>query len=258
VLVLAGPSSHPPGTHEVQAGARVVGHCLNQLGVEAQVGEAWPDDPAALATVRGLVFIGDVFPPMRWKDSPRILAEIGALMKRGGGLACLHYATGLRKEDVGPNGEHPLMDWLGGYFSTGGATHHRSVAKVFSNVTFTSAAPKHVISRGWKPFTVDDEPYYNNYLGPRATVLLHADLPPEAPKKEAVAWCTERADGGRGFAAVIPHFFRNWQNEDLRRFVLNGVVWSHGGKVPKGGVKTALPGLEEFKPESVEPRLRRK
>lgn len=28
VLILVGPSTHPPGTHEVAAGGRLVAHCL--------------------------------------------------------------------------------------------------------------------------------------------------------------------------------------------------------------------------------------
>ena len=61
------------------------------------------------------------------------------------------------------------------------------------------------MSRGWREFTVDDEPYYNNYFGPdgnrsaaNVTQFATAMLPPEAPKREVVAWGTNRTDGGRG------------------------------------------------------------
>ena len=55
-------------------------------------------------------------------------------------------------------------------------------------------------------------------------------------------------------------FYKNWADEDLRRFILNGIVWSAGLEVPAGGVKTSLPNLASFKPESVEyvPRQRKK
>ena len=61
-----------------------------------------------------------------------------------------------------------------------------------------------MLLRGWKTFTLTDEPYYNNYFGPhgltdRTTPLATAMLPPDAPKPETVAWCTERpTDHGRG------------------------------------------------------------
>jgi type 1 glutamine amidotransferase len=152
---------------------------------------------------------------------------------------------------------------MGGYFATG-TPHHRSVAKVFRSVTITPAAKAHPVSRGWREFTLDDEPYYNNYFGtdgnkPAANVTPFATamLPPEAPNREVVAWGTQRRDGGRGFAIVMPHFYKNWANEDLRRFILNGIVWASRLDVPPAGVRTPAPNLLRFAPESVEPKPRR-
>ena len=77
-------------------------------------------------------------------------------------------------------------------------------------------------------------------------------LPPDAPKREAVAWGIERADGGRGFGVVMPHFYKNWGHDDVRRFLLNGIVWTAKLEVPPEGVTTAPPDLKKFEPESVE------
>ncbi len=77
-------------------------------------------------------------------------------------------------------------------------------------------------------------------------------LPPDAPKRETVAWSVERQDGGRGFGIVMPHFYKNWSNDDSRRFILNGIVWTVKLTVPAGGVDTAKPDLGAFDPESVE------
>src|SRR6476620_6455849 len=48
ILILVGPSTHPPGSHEVAAGGRLVAHCLeraeNVPGIQAEVITAWPDD----------------------------------------------------------------------------------------------------------------------------------------------------------------------------------------------------------------------
>jgi type 1 glutamine amidotransferase len=192
-------------------------------------------------------------------DSAAILTQLGAMMKRGCGIVCVHYATGLRAEDVGDDGAHPLLGWLGGYFATR-CKHHQSIAKIYPAATITPAAAGHPVSRGWKEFTLNDEPYINNYFGgegnallPGVTVLATSMLPPEVPKSERVAWCIERADGGRGFGIVMPHFYRNWKNEDLRRFILNGIVWTAKLDVPAGGVQTVLPDLATFAPASVEP-----
>jgi len=264
VLIVEGPSKHPPGTHEVAAGARLMKDCLERMknvsGVAAEVVTAWPSDLASVATV---VFIGDVFPPLRMPESDRIMKDLDAMMKRGCGIVCIHFATGLQAKDLPPSGDHPLLRWMGGYFSTGGAAHHKSVARVFPSVTITPAAAAHPICRGWKEFTLPEEPYYNNYFGPDGnrmapgvTALATAMLPPEAPKSEVVAWSVERADGGRGFAVVMPHFYKTWKDDDFRRFALNGIVWSAKLAVPKGGVKTAAPDLAAFAPASIEPKAR--
>lgn len=266
ILIVAGPSSHPPGTHEVQAGARLLKFCVEHMtnvsGAQVDLWEEWPQDQKLLGAVQSVVFIGDIFPPMRLPDPPKILASLGAMMARGCGLTCLHYATGLRADDVAADGEHPLLHWIGGYFATSNR-HHQSVAKVFPACTITPAAPKHPITSGWREFTVAEEPYYRNYFGPNGnrmapnvTALATSMLPPEAPQREVVAWCTERKDGGRGVGIVMPHFYRNWASEDMRRFVLNAVVWTAKLKVPRGGVQTAPPDLAAFTPESVEPRPR--
>ncbi len=263
VLVIVGPSTHPPGTHEVAAGGRLLEYCLNHLanvpGVKAEVFFDWPKDAAVLEAARTLVFIGDIFPPQRLPESKTILAQLDAMMRRGCGLVCVHYATGLRNEDVPPGGGHPLLEWMGGYFATK-CDHHQSIAKIYPAATITPAAPAHPISRGWRAFTLNDEPYINNYFGrdgnrPAANVLTFAtsQLPPNAPQRETVAWGVERPGGGRGFGIVMPHFFRNWAIEDLRRFILNGIVWSAGLEVPAGGVQTTLPALATFAPVSVEP-----
>jgi type 1 glutamine amidotransferase len=266
VLIVIGPSTHPPGTHEVAASGRLLAHALgnmnNMPGVTAQVVDEWPSDPAVRRTASSIVFIGDIFPPMRMPDPTRTLADVAEMMARGAGMVCIHYATGLRAEDVADDGAHPLLHWTGGYFATRGK-HHQSVAKVFPSVTITPAASAHPVSRGWRGFTLPEEPYYNNYFGgpgnallPGVTALATSMLPPEAPQREVVAWGIERPDGGRGFGIVMPHFYRNWRDEDLRRFILNGIVWTAKLEVPRDGVQTRSPDLAAFAPESVEPKPR--
>lgn len=268
VLIVVGPSTHPPGTHEVAAGGRLMQHCLQHMdnlpGVRANVVDAWPHEQPWLERVRSLVFIGDIFPPQRMPETDAILAEIGRMMGRGCGIACIHYATGLRAEDVAADGEHPLLHWMGGYFATR-CPHHQSTAKVFEAATIEPAAADHPVSRGWQAFTLHDEPYINNYFGPdgnrpgkRVTVLATSQLPPESPRAEAVAWGIEREDGGRGFGVVMPHFYRNWSDDSLRRLILNGLVWSAGYEVPADGVRTSPPELTAFGAAAVDPQPRKK
>lgn len=261
VLIVVGPSKHPPGSHEVAAGGRLMKHCIENMsnlpGIKADVVEGWPDKDLRDATST-VVFIGDTFPANRLPNAPQNLADLDAMMQRGCGIVCVHYATGLLGEDVTPEGDHPLLRWMGGYFANRSCKHHESFAKIFPAATITPAATAHPTLRGWKEFTLHDEPYTNNFFGrgnimaPNVTTLATSMLPPENPKRETVAWCVERADSGRGFGIVMPHFYKNWRVDDLRRFILNGIVWTARLEVPAEGLQTSSPDLAAFKPESIE------
>jgi type 1 glutamine amidotransferase len=263
VLIVVGPTDHPPGTHEVASGGRLMKHCLETManvpGVKADVVYEWPSQTLrdGASTV---VFIGDTFPANRLPNPAQNLADLDAMMRRGCGIVCVHYATGLLGKDVTPKGDHPLLRWVGGYFANRSCKHHESFAKIFPAAKITAAAPQHPVARGWREFTVNDEPYTNNYFGPgnqlapNVTTFATSLLPPNAPKVETVAWGIERADGGRGFAIVMPHFYKNWRQDDLRRFILNGIVWTAKLEVPAEGVQTATPDLAAFAPVSIEPQ----
>ena len=262
ILIVVGPSKHPPGSHEVAAGGRLLKHCVESMttvpGVKADAVEGWPN-AAQREAAASIVFIGDFFPPNRLPNAAQNLTDLDAMMRRGCGIVCVHYATGIHGDDVKADGDHPLLRWIGGYFANRTCSHHESIAKIFPAATISPAAPTHPVSRGWKEFTLHDEPYINNYFGPgnvmapNVTALATSMLPPESPKRETVAWCIERPDGGRGFGIVMPHFYKNWRHDDLRRFILNGIAWTAKLDVPAEGVQTTLPDLSTFNPAAIEP-----
>lgn len=258
VLVVVGPTNHPPGTHEVAAGGRLLKHCLEAAKLKCDVVSEWPENgEKAFADVASVVFIGDLFPPEVMPNRDTIMKHLTAMTKRGCGIVCVHYATGLEAKHVSAEGDHPLLQWTGGYFATR-CNHHKSVARVFKEATIEPAKADHPILRGWRAFTLHDEPYINNYFGKdgpakNVTTLATAMLPPEKPKAEVVAWAAERADTGRGAGVVMPHFYRCWQIDDLRTLILNAILWTAKQEVPKDGVRVKLPDLTTFKPAAVEP-----
>ncbi len=265
VLIVVGPSKHPPGTHEVAAGGKLLKHCLEAVEkprLKADVITEWPDNgDKAFADVASVVFIGDMFPPEVMPNRDAIMKNLTTMTKRGCGIVCVHYATGLEAKHVSAEGDHPLLQWMGGYFATR-CNHHKSVARVFKEATIEPAKADHPVLQGWKTFTLHDEPYINNYFGKdgpakNVTALATAMLPPEKPNKETVAWAVDRADGGRGFGVVMPHFYRCWQIEDLRMMILNGILWTAKQDVPKGGARVKLQDLTTFKPASVEPGMKK-
>jgi len=265
ILFIAGPCQHPPGTHEAAAGARLLKYCVeNAEGVQpvrAEISYAWPKDDRLLDETATIVFTGDLFPPERMDEPAAIKGKLAALMDRGCGIVCVHYATGLRAQHVAEDGDHPLLRWLGGYFASG-CPHHRSTARVCT-ATVIPEKGDHPVLRGWQTFTFDDEPYWNNYFGkeglaPNVTPLASSMLPPEKPQRQIVAWAVERTDGGRGVGIVLPHFFRSWRVDDLRILVLNSIWWTARLDVPPEGVKCSLPELATFEPGSVDPKPRPK
>ena len=266
VLIIVGPSDHPPGSHEVAAGGRLMADCIehatNVQDIDADVITSWPTDRSLLDTAKTVVFIGDTFPGERLPDSDAVMRDLQTMMGRGCGIVCVHYATGLRAEDVAEDGDHPLLNWMGGYFATR-CKHHQSVARIYAEAKIEPGADDHPLKRGWRTFTVNDEPYINNYFGQdgnrlavNVTPIAVSMLPPENPRKEIVAWAVDRKDGGRGFGIVMPHFYRNWKQEDLRKLIMNGIVWTAGHDVPADGVVTPAPELAKYDPAAIEPKPR--
>jgi type 1 glutamine amidotransferase len=281
VLVVAGPTNHPPGTHEIAASARLLKHAIEaapgvlEVKADAEIITEWPKDGVSPRAYTSVVFVGDLFPAAVMKDSDRIMKDLTAMMAVGTGMVCLHYATGLEAKHVAEDGSHPLLEWIGGYFATR-CKHHQSVAKVFPKATIEPAKLEHPVLRGVKPFTIHDEPYINNYFGKdgpakNVTILCTSELPPEKPKKEAVAWAVARKDGGRGVGIVMPHFYKNWNDDNLRKLILNAIIWSATnpkvsihfnddwlGQAAKDGIGIKLPDLDTFEPASVEPVPKKK
>ena len=250
IVFIAGPPSHGPGEHEHRAGCLLFKSCLDKIpGVTSEVySNGWPDDPkTAFAGADAVVVYSDggAGHPLLKADH---LATMDALMKKGVGLACIHYAVEPTKE----KGKEEFLDWIGGCFEV-----NRSVNPHW-NADFKKL-PDHPIARGVKPFQISDEWYFfmrfrEDLKGvtfllsavPPASTMTRGDGPHEgnAAVREAVksgepqtvAWAIEREDGGRGFGYTGGHFHSNWGNENTRKLVLNAILWIAKMDVPAGGV----------------------
>jgi len=255
ILLIAGADSHGYGAHEHGAGFRLLAGMLNASapGLRATVSDGWPEDPALLVGAAAVAFYGD------GGDGSLVsthLNELRPLMARGAGLALFHWVLDVPGA-AAPGG---LLEWAGGYYET-----HWSV-NPFWTATFT-AFPKHPVTRGVRPFSLADEWYYNlrfvqDMVG--VTPVLTA-LPPDPTRAgpdgpysgnpavrarrgipEHLAWAYERPGGGRSFGFTGGHGHWNWAHDDLRRFVLNALVWIAGAEVPAGGVDSPTPSLDQL------------
>jgi len=251
IVMIAGKPSHGPGEHEFRAGLLLFQKCLAGFpGIKVEVySNGWPDNSDVLKGAAAVVIYSDggAGHPALQDDH---LQQLGALMKQGVGFACLHYAV----EPTQEKGEREFLDWMGGCFEINWSVNPVWVAD-FKNL------PKHPIARGVKPFRIKDEWYFNMRFGDGVNPVLTAVPPlttisrPDGPHEDnptvralvqighvpqTLAWAVERADGGRGFGFTGGHYHRNWGNDNLRKLVLNGILWVAKVEVPPDGVASTV------------------
>ncbi len=251
IILIAGAASHGPGDHEHRAGCLLLKGCLDKVpGVHSEVySNGWPDNAdAALAGAATIVVYsyGEGGHPFLRGDH---LKTVGALMDKGVGLVCLHYAVEPKKE----KGEKEFLDWMGGCFETDWSVNPTWQPEF-------KPLPKHPITRGVNPPNLTDEWYFHmrfreglngilpilSAVAPRST-MSRPDGPHEGNPAvrqsvrrgdpQVVAWACERPDGGRGFGFTGGHFHRNWGNDDFRKLVLNAILWTAKVEVPANGVE---------------------
>lgn len=253
IVFIAGKPSHRPGEHEHRAGCLLMQSCLDKLpGVSSVIcSNGWPADEKVFAGAATIVLYSDGANGHPFLQADH-LKTIGTLMDQGVGLVCLHFAV----EPTIERGQSEFLDWIGGAFEINWSVNPHWDA------TFKSL-PRHPITRGVKPFTANDEWYFNMRFRdamkgvtpilsaiPTASTTNRNDGPHEnnphvrhsvaLGEIQHVAWATERADGGRGFGFTGGHTHKNWGDDNMRKLVLNAILWTAKIEVPKHGVKSSV------------------
>ena len=264
IVFIAGKKSHGYGSHEHNAGCLLLAKALEAANGENGVDvlttvykNGWPADPTATDNADTVVVYCD-------GGGRHYLhahgEEFESIMRRGVGLACIHYGVEVPK---GISGQR-FLNWIGGYFETDWSVNPHWLAKF-------ETLPKHEITRGVKPFEMQDEWYYHMRFSTAMTrvVPLLSCLPPketlsrrdgkhsgnphvrkavlEDKKEQHVAWAFERGDGkGRGFGFTGGHFHNNWKNDDFRKLVLNAIAWTAHVEIPADGIQSATPTEEDL------------
>jgi hypothetical protein len=250
IVLVAGKQSHGPGDHEFNAGVQLLDRCLEgeKSVLSAFYLNGWPSDPTAFDNADAILFYmdGGAGHPVIQENH---ISVLDALAKKGVGLGFAHYAV---EVPAGQGGE-AFQRWIGGYYE-----HKYSVNPMWSPDYQTF--PNHPVSRGVKPFSVNDEWYFNMRWDEQAKGLTQilVDKPsdkvrngpyvyPQGPyehiqaakgRPETMMWTFERPDGGRGFGFTGGHRHQNWGNDNFRKVVLNALVWIAKGEVPEDGVQS--------------------
>jgi len=229
VLLLAGKPSHGPGEHEFHAGVDLLAQALNESGLNLRVmvnHDTWPRSES-LDGADVLVVYSDGN-----SDHPALghEAELLHFSNEGKGIVFLHYAVdgmpGLLNEC--------LMKVIGGYYDD-----EQSV-----NPVWTMSDPilaRHPVTRGVHPFELKEEWYYKLKFS-NITPVLQA-VPPMEDQAQTLAWVY----GENAFGFTGGHFHSSWAQPDLRKLVLNAIVWSAGLEVPGNGVSSDNPVIVKNK-----------
>jgi len=248
IIFIAGRRSHGFGAHEHKAGCMLLAKALQQgmPGYKCEVYfEGWPKDASAFDGADAIVMYSD---GGGGHFANRHLDQVSKLSDQGVGVMCIHYAVETVKGKAGES----FLNWIGGYFEA-----HWSV-----NPHWTAnfkKLPKHPITRGVKPFAINDEWYYHMRFRKdmKGVTPILSDLPSKDTLRrrdgahsgnphvraavargelQHVGWASEREGAGRGFGFTGGHFHWNWGNDDFRKVALNAIVWVAKGEVPSGGV----------------------
>jgi type 1 glutamine amidotransferase len=242
IVLVAGRQSHGMGEHEFFAGCAILMKLLQQTkGVyPVMARDGWPKNPKTFEGAKAVVFYmdGGGGHPIIQKEHKEVVAK---LMDKGVGFVNLHYAVEYPKSQS----DH-VLKWLGGYYETDYSTNPHWKAEI-------KKLPKHPITRGIKPFSIQDEWYFNIRFKPElkdVTPILKATPPDDKRgtaaarehkgREEILAWTFDRADGGRSFGFTGAHFHKNWGDENFRRLVVNAILWSAKVDVPKDGAPVQL------------------
>lgn len=264
IVFIAGPPSHSYGSHEHNAGCLLLAKKLQEALPDVKTvvfTNGWPKQENALDGADAIVIFAD-------GGGGNIIAqhldELQKAIDRGAGLAVLHYALDI----TSPQGREKLKSWIGGYYETFWSVNPHWRAE-FKDL------PEHPITRGVRPFAIDDEWYYHmrfvddmQGVSPILTAIPpdstrqgpdgpHSGNPAVRARKgmpEHVGWAYVRADGGRGFGFSGGHHHWNWAHDQFRKVVLNAIAWCARIDIPQQGLSTPTPTLEELLANLDEPQ----
>jgi type 1 glutamine amidotransferase len=241
IVLIAGKKSHGTGEHEYLKSVRLLKVLLdrspNLHGIKTEIYfDGWPQDASALDSADSIVVISD---GMEWHPltaSDERVRVIQRQIDRGCGFMTLHFST-----YVTARYSKQALDWNGGYFNYDGDQALRSDLKTLeADVVLPS--PKHPIARGVSPYHYKDEFYYKIDFLPGGNIMPLVRVPAlsSAPDQQTVAWAFQRKKGGRSVGMTFGHYYDNWRLNDYRTLILNAIVWTAHGKVPRDGVKSTF------------------
>jgi type 1 glutamine amidotransferase len=191
--------------------------------------DGWPTDDERLKGTDCVVMYSDGADKSE-RDHPLLLGGrmkyLDELFDAGTGLVFLHYSLIVPQERAGAMFEK----WIGGYFDYESGEGENNWYSQIETREFavTLPSPEHAICRGVKPFTTNEEYYFKLRFRDGETGLT-AIASLNGGKKNwenVVGWTSEGATGTRGFGYTGGHFYKNFEDPNIQRLLLNGILWT--------------------------------
>lgn len=220
------------GHHDYIAGCKCLEHLLAMTPhVETRlVLDGWPTDEAVFDQAATIVFYTDGGGKQAFLNSPERITKMQQLADAKVGLVMIHQAVDFPAENASQ-----AINWLGGIYvdRKSGRGHWPS-----KHVDF----PEHPITRGVAPWEIKDGwlnqlQFVEGLKG--ITPLVWSGKKYEGSRAgldaDIVGFAYQRPDGGRSFSFTGLDAHSAWSLPGMRRFVVNGVLWSAGVEVPTDG-----------------------
>lgn len=234
VVIVAASGYYKPGEHDYQAACAVLFDLLKQTeGVAPVYAVDWPKKDETLAGAAAVVLFADGADKHPLLKDERY-KQVSKLADGGAGVVLLHQLADFPK------------DWTDRAKALAGGAWAKEGGQRAHWVHEFKEFGEHPVCRGVTAFKIDDGWLTHNKLtADKSLTPLLKTTNPKTPDKfkgdnDVVAWAYERPGGGRAFTFTGGHLHASFAEEGYRRFLVNGILWSAGVDVPKGGAKVEL------------------
>lgn len=235
VVLIAGSNYFKAGEHDYVAGVRVLADLLRQSNVAPVIAIDWPKKPETLKGAKAVLFLSDGAEKHTLTKADH-LKQITQLADTGTGLVFLHQTLDFPK------------DFLDRARSLTGGVWEKGVSQRAHWIETFEKLPVHEITNGVSGFKIDDGWLHHLTFGTtrkNITPLVRTAPPKSAAdaklKDDAiVGWAFERPGGGRTFSFTGGHLHASFAEAGYCRFLVNGILWSAGIRIPADGAPVTL------------------
>jgi len=232
IALIAGPvrANDRAGHHDYTAGCALVAALLGRLHdvKPIVIDGGWPEDERVLDDCAAAVFYDGGGGKQRFLASQARIQRMQQAIGQGMGLTVIHKAIAFPAalSDLG-------AAWLGGTYVPGISSrgHWKSEHRDFPEHDITYRLDPWSAHDGW----LNNIQFTDDMQG--VTPLLWSGKKQRGSSQggipDVVSWAYERPNGGRSFVFTGLDAHSTWMLPGLRRFLMNGILWTADRDIPR-------------------------